>query len=616
MATYTDNYQLTLPTYAETADIATINNNMTKIDEIMHDSQISIATAYDASTTSENPYNTGDIVMYEKIAYKCKYDGVYGTWDASKWEQTTLADNLGGGDASDISYDNTTSRLTADDVQEAIDEVEGNIEDVSDGLDDAVESLAPAFDPTETYNEGDIVSKDNKLYQCNTDNTTGDWDSTKWDEYVVSEHMGEGGSTVTITPETIAEPKQKIADFEIDGASGSLYAPIVDVEGHASGAIASFPDGSANPIKSLDFSIEPIQEGSGDPSPNNNRPISGWTGAEIPRTGKNLVDISDFNVTRQHYGSYFYLNQGTYTFSVDVKNNTAISGNIFLKKRNNSNIAIINVASNMDSRENYTYTISERTEMRIVVTGSTSGYNYDFKNIQIEAGSTATDYEPYNGTTYTIPFKDSQGDPLTIYGGKVHIRRVNGVWSGEIEMTRDDFDLGEGSWNYDSGNLRFYSSIIRDKVKLPPLNYMSDIYQIGNTTSVNYSMQISATGLLYIRNTDYNTPSDFKTAMQGHHINIELATPITNTINPSDIPNILSMLGYNNLWSDTGDIEECIYQRDLNMAFNILWDAVFNQSNTRSLSTSLTKGASEPAETKEESKEEPKEEEETKEEQR
>lgn len=190
MATYTDNYQLTLPTYAETADIATINNNMTKIDEIMHDTQISIATAYDASTTSENPYNTGDIVMYEKIAYRCKYDGVYGAWDASKWEQTTLADNLGGGDASEISYDNTTSGLTADDVQEAIDELEGNIEDVSDGLDDAVESLAPAYDSAQTYDEGDIVSYQNKLYECNTDNTTGTWDSQAWDPFIIAENLG------------------------------------------------------------------------------------------------------------------------------------------------------------------------------------------------------------------------------------------------------------------------------------------------------------------------------------------------------------------------------------------------------------------------------------------
>ena len=45
--------------------------------------------------------------------------------------------------------------------------------------------------------------------------------------------------------------------------------------------IASFADGTANPMPSLEISIEPVQSGSGDPSPSNVRPISGWSGAQI-----------------------------------------------------------------------------------------------------------------------------------------------------------------------------------------------------------------------------------------------------------------------------------------------------------------------------------------------
>ena len=52
----------------------------------------------------------------------------------------------------------------------------------------------------------------------------------------------------------------------------------------ASGAIASFSDGAdEQPIRKLVAQIEPVQEGSRDPSPDNVRPISGWTGAEIGR---------------------------------------------------------------------------------------------------------------------------------------------------------------------------------------------------------------------------------------------------------------------------------------------------------------------------------------------
>lgn len=48
--------------------------------------------------------------------------------------------------------------------------------------------------------------------------------------------------------------------------------------------IASFNDGTANPMPSLEISIVPVQSGSGDPSPSNVRPISGWSGANVTVT--------------------------------------------------------------------------------------------------------------------------------------------------------------------------------------------------------------------------------------------------------------------------------------------------------------------------------------------
>ena len=94
MATYTDNYQLTKPTYAEQADISVINSNMNIIDDIMHSSQISLAPAYDQSQT----YAEGDVVMYELLMYKC-ISPTTGVWDASKWERTTASESGGGGSA-------------------------------------------------------------------------------------------------------------------------------------------------------------------------------------------------------------------------------------------------------------------------------------------------------------------------------------------------------------------------------------------------------------------------------------------------------------------------------------------------------------------------------------
>ena len=54
-----------------------------------------------------------------------------------------------------------------------------------------------------------------------------------------------------------------------------------DVLGTASGEIASFNDGADKSMPALKVGIEPIQEGSGDPSPENVRPIIGHTEANV-----------------------------------------------------------------------------------------------------------------------------------------------------------------------------------------------------------------------------------------------------------------------------------------------------------------------------------------------
>lgn len=123
MATYTDNYNLTKPTFAESADIRTINGNMDTIDAVMHASQVSLADAYDETRTSSNPYNTGDIVMYELLMYKCLEDGVYGTWDGTKWERTTAGANGGGSDVTITPSYNSGTKIAEIDVDGDTEEI-------------------------------------------------------------------------------------------------------------------------------------------------------------------------------------------------------------------------------------------------------------------------------------------------------------------------------------------------------------------------------------------------------------------------------------------------------------------------------------------------------------
>lgn len=56
------------------------------------------------------------------------------------------------------------------------------------------------------------------------------------------------------------------------------------------------------------MTIEPIQSGSGDPSPTNVRPISGLTEGKVFNYGENLIDITELTSNRQEQGITFTLN--------------------------------------------------------------------------------------------------------------------------------------------------------------------------------------------------------------------------------------------------------------------------------------------------------------------
>lgn len=114
--------------------------------------------------------------------------------------------------------------------------------------------------------------------------------------------------TAAQTAKTYAEDARDEAQEIVDGITGKVeqidsntdriesleddrYKPYVTDT--ASGAVASFPDGADDiPLKSCIVRVEPVQAGSGDPSPDNVRPITGWTGCEVQRTGVNILNMS------------------------------------------------------------------------------------------------------------------------------------------------------------------------------------------------------------------------------------------------------------------------------------------------------------------------------------
>ena len=98
-----------------------------------------------------------------------------------------------------------------------------------------------------------------------------------YDILLAKKISGGGGGDIT------TEALNVTANGQYTAPQGKAYTPVnVDIKGYKVGEvdvptdIASFTASDA-PLKSLTASIVPVQAGSGDPSPENVRPISGWT---------------------------------------------------------------------------------------------------------------------------------------------------------------------------------------------------------------------------------------------------------------------------------------------------------------------------------------------------
>lgn len=299
-----------------------------------------------------------------------------------------------------------------------------------------------------------------------------------------------------------------------------------EITGDAEGSVISIHDGKLNePLKACTVDINPVQSGSGTPSPSNIRPISGWTEANVTVAGKNLCNIGSASFTR--YERYpLLLPSGTYTLSSTITSTDTDGNDCYFGIYDTSGSLLIGTRLTRNDRTSYTFTLSSNSSYIILYAGHNSsqsiGDDATWANIQIEIGSTATTYEPYNDTTYNIEFEDS-GSPLTVYGGTLD------TVSGVLTVT----DGYIASYNGET----LPSTWISDR----------DVYASGTTPTT------------------------------GAEVVYKLATPTEVSLTPTEIT---TLYGNNNIWADSGDMA-ITYVRDISIAIN---DAL-NQSITPTYSS-------------------------------
>ena len=214
-------------------------------------------------------------------------------------------------------------------------------------------------------------------------------------------------------------------------------------------------------------------------------PISGWTECKVTRAGKNLATVSSGNniiVGKVKRGV-------SYTFSV---HNIATVGFSLRKESQNGAVVVATSGASTEQVVSLTFTADEDFNLFLNGYGGGGGTFVDNASMyQLEVGSTATSYEPYQGQTYTI---DLDG---TRYGGTLD------VLAGKLTVT----DGYIASYNGET----LPSTWISDR----------DVYAAGTTPTT------------------------------GAEVVYKLASPFEIDLTETEVE---LLTGTNNIWSDTGDV--------------------------------------------------------------
>ena len=350
----------------------------------------------------------------------------------------------------------------------------------------------------------------------------------------------------------------------------------------AEGSVASFPDGANDiPLKSLVVDINPVQDtSSGDPSPTNICPISGWTGCNVAASGKNvfggnalkesvLANIPNATSGTDANGDYVSFTPSNannkelftalkpntqYTLIMRLaKNNTTTSTNIQVKYTDNTYTALARIGVSENTPETVVLTTPAGKSIKSVsgIWQSGTTYLYYDQCGVFEGVLTADDFEPYNGQTIPIDWQTEAG---TVYGGKLDV--LSGVLTVDRAMvTLDEDDIANVTVEGQrcrvfvvSGKISIFDSY-RDGVCNKAVVKTSWGGVTGDTSAI--AINLPTSNQFVVNSALGTTLQEIKDFVgTGLQICTYIATPIEIQLTPNEVN---SLYGQNNIWSDTGD---------------------------------------------------------------
>ena len=183
------------------SDITTINS---RIESVI----TKLAPTYNASLN----YSVGQYCTHLRGLYKCTQNTT-GEFDISCWDSTDVGYNL-----SDLYSKYETLNVI--------------VNAVTNTLKDVRNISANEYNKTATYNEGDYCTHGWVMYKCNSDNVTGNFDDTYWDETTVGEElilaMNSGGGSGNPIP--AFDPTRSYVKYSFVTYNDNVYMCITNTQ--------------------------------------------------------------------------------------------------------------------------------------------------------------------------------------------------------------------------------------------------------------------------------------------------------------------------------------------------------------------------------------------------
>ena len=278
-------------------------------------------------------------------------------------------------------------------------------------------------------------------------------------------------------------------------------------------------------------------------------PISGWAECKVTRTGKNLCyDTLNGLVSVGVVDSFYYNNNDCRSLVFQCK-----QGETYIASGGTFNRCSLGIFDALPTTGTKAKSVVNGTAGQPITANAdgvgvlyVSNAPVDVSTAQIELGSTASAYEPYQGQTYTIDLDGTRyGGTLDVTSGKLTVTYGITTITGSTSIRANGITANTS---------RFITTITGKKSGMA--NYICDRFVVddiqGDVVGNSAGRTSSASVEFYLPVSVPQNVADGQAwfADNPTQVVFELATPIEVDLDPVTIS---TLLGTNNIFADCGD---------------------------------------------------------------